>query len=695
MKINRNIDRTQVVFRVFIALLLMILVTVYQNVSYDILNTVRWKHFKLIRNLSDYGTTETRNSTFGHRTIVPEGYLVWNENCHIPSFDPYASKYMEAEKDAITAYQDSTPNCTAILPLVTKTYNTTLQAYVLQIQMELKDEYLIKRNSTYDEDGTQEEFVDDAEEEDINCCFKTIFRDGEKGYAWNDCLKFEHDFQVPNYADYILIACNGTVNTSTFYQDGMTLIQDRDDVYEKIQNNTSSSRPFGILMFGIDSVSQFNFRRVMPLSYEYVRNDSWFELSGYNKIDDNTFPNLMAVFSGLDLIKADELCHYKEIGGLDNCTTSLFNFFREQGLITAYSEDIVDISTFDYLKPGFVKPPTDYYQRPLLMAIEEKLPIQKLSDEPYCVGPRRYGEYVYDFGIEFAERFLGQSIFGLFWTNSFSHNNWADPSIMDKRMVEYFTYMDDHGILENNVVVLFSDHGSRWGFLRSQKEGYIEERMPMFFIRLPQWMKDAHPEIVNSLMLNKNRLTSPYDVHVTLKHLALMSLGKNDPIDKPISCPTCQTLLEPVLENRSCHLAGIPDHWCTCTPFEVLDTDSDEVKNFTQLVIDELNIYLNSSVYGSQCVPMQLNRVVEANLRLDLHKDVHKDRIQYIRTTFETNPNEALFDASLVYDSLEKTIKVNVTEISRLNLYATDSVCVDDNIVKKYCICTESVKKNS
>ncbi|XP_013115158.2 uncharacterized protein LOC106092779 [Stomoxys calcitrans] len=696
MKQHRKIaDRSQLVVRVFIALLLVTLLTVYNNETYNIFANVRWQHLKPITKLIDSELANTTITTTKIATIAtttrPEGYLVWNENCHMPSFDPYERKYIEAEED--TRYMNPIPNCTEKQPLVSKSYNTTLQAYVLHIHTELKDEYLKGSNDTdyyyaYGNDGEEEE-------EDINCCYTPIFRDTDKGYAWSICTQFEQDFVVPIDTNYILIECNGTVNASTFYKDGMHFFQDREEIKERIHNNTGTARPFGILMFGIDTVSQFNFRRVMPSTFEYVRNDSWFELSGYNKIEDNTFPNIMAILSGLDLQKAEELCNYHDEGGMDNCTTFLFNLLRQQGFITAYSEDLIDISTFNYLKPGFKNPPTDYYHRPLLVAMEELLPIKKMSDEAYCIGPRRYAEVIYDFAVEFAERFLGQSIFGLFWTNSFSHNNWADPATMDNRMVQYFRHMDESGILDNNVVILFSDHGARWGFLRSQKEGYIEERLPMFFMRLPQWLKDENPEFVKALTLNQNRLTSPYDVHVTLKHLAMMSLGKNESIDLPLSCSTCQTLLATVLEDRTCSMAGIEDHWCTCTPFETLDKDSEEMANITQLVIDEMNNYLNRSVYADQCVPLLLKRVVEANLRLDLHQDVHYLPLQEYRMNFETSPNDALFDASFQHDKEQNTITIDVTEISRLNRYAEDSKCVDDNIVKKYCICKDSVKDDS
>lgn len=84
--------------------------------------------------------------------------------------------------------------------------------------------------------------------------------------------------------DYMIIECNGTMNAPTFYHEAMSFFHDRADIDDRIRNNNGSAKPFGILMFGADSISQFNLRRVMPLTYEYFQAKNWFELSGYNKV---------------------------------------------------------------------------------------------------------------------------------------------------------------------------------------------------------------------------------------------------------------------------------------------------------------------------------------------------------------------------------------------------------------------------
>lgn len=79
------------------------------------------------------------------------------------------------------------------------------------------------------------------------------------------------------------------MNAPTFYHEAMSFFHERADIDDRIRNNNGSAKPFGILMFGADSISQFNLRRVMPLTYEYFQTNNWFELSGYNKVNNYFF----------------------------------------------------------------------------------------------------------------------------------------------------------------------------------------------------------------------------------------------------------------------------------------------------------------------------------------------------------------------------------------------------------------------
>ena len=133
-------------------------------------------------------------------------------------------------------------------------------------------------------------------------------------------------------------------------------VRDRLNASDSRPTNNSAGgarRPLSLLMLGIDSVSRLNFMRSMPLTRDYLEQQGWLELRGYNKMGDNTFPNLMAILTGQNQSFAYSKCTPKIPYGLDNCSLIWYNF-RDAGYVTAYGEDHVPISTFNYLKVGFV-----------------------------------------------------------------------------------------------------------------------------------------------------------------------------------------------------------------------------------------------------------------------------------------------------------------------------------------------------
>ena len=65
----------------------------------------------------------------------------------------------------------------------------------------------------------------------------------------------------------------------------------------------NSNQEFGvklpnILLLGIDSVSRLNFERHFPLAKDFITNHSFYTMYGYNKVGDNTFPNLTPLLTG-------------------------------------------------------------------------------------------------------------------------------------------------------------------------------------------------------------------------------------------------------------------------------------------------------------------------------------------------------------------------------------------------------------
>lgn len=230
----------------------------------------------------------------------------------------------------------------------------------------------------------------------------------------------------------------------------------------------------------------------------------------------------MAVLTGIqgeDSRDSDIQCNPKKVGGLDSCPF-VWKDFEKSGYATGYAEDEQWLQTFNYCKKGFLNQPTTHYFRSVAMAAEKFLDIKKKSKLMLCLGFQKYADYIFQYAIDFATAYKDDPFFGLFWSNSFSHEKISDPSGMDDRVEYYLKELENRGVLNTSAVIFFSDHGMRFGSFRKTVNGWFEERLPFMFIWLPEWFKDKHPEFVRSLRVNKNRLTSPFDIHMTLKHVS-------------------------------------------------------------------------------------------------------------------------------------------------------------------------------
>uniref|UniRef100_A0A1A9W131 Sulfatase N-terminal domain-containing protein n=1 Tax=Glossina brevipalpis TaxID=37001 RepID=A0A1A9W131_9MUSC len=230
---------------------------------------------------------------------------------------------------------------------------------------------------------------------------------------------------------------------------------------------------------------------------------------------------MMALLTGQNESTIHKTCNPKR--GYDNCDF-IWREFQEQGYKTAYAEDTALNSTFNIKSPGFKVPPTDYYFRPMSLAIEKTFKKTTKNGISYCIGNRQYGEYVYEMGLRFAKRFRNRPYFGLFRTKSFSHGDYSLPATMDLKLLNYFKEMEIVGIFDHAIVFFFSDCGLLPSPLDKLPEGLLEERLPTFFISIPKWFRGNYWNLVRKLEANCQRLTSPYDIYMTMQHLLQIDL---------------------------------------------------------------------------------------------------------------------------------------------------------------------------
>ena len=331
-----------------------------------------------------------------------------------------------------------------------------------------------------------------------------------------------------------------------------------------------------------------------------------------------------------------------------------------------------------------MEPPTDYYLRPYMLASEKLLKSKQRFGAKYCTGPELTVDRIFDYAVDFSKAFINVPSFGFFWTNGISHENMNGPSAIDGHFEAKLQDMENAGVFNDSLVIVLSDHGMRYGDIRTTFIGWYEERLPFIYIWIPEWFREQDPEAYKSLRINQNRLTSPYDLYETLRDILIRAGGQAIPSS---GCPTCSTLLRPVPRTRGCNDAGIAPHWCTCAAFDPGSTTDNIVKEGAYQFIEHMeNIvkkYKNKK--GARlCAKPRLKKIhrVEQVLDLDRNPDGTVMELFYF---LEVSPGDGKFETTIRYLG-PGNYSIEDDQVSRINTYSHSAKCLDQGY-KQYCHC--------
>lgn len=78
-----------------------------------------------------------------------------------------------------------------------------------------------------------------------------------------------------------------------------------------ILSDFQHDRELGVAVVGLDSVSRLNFMRQLPKSFKVITDTlDGVVLKGFNKVGENTFPNLIPILTGEEVVKPRRLKYY-------------------------------------------------------------------------------------------------------------------------------------------------------------------------------------------------------------------------------------------------------------------------------------------------------------------------------------------------------------------------------------------------
>ncbi|XP_052809295.1 uncharacterized protein LOC128237750 [Mya arenaria] len=506
------------------------------------------------------------------------------------------------------------------------------------------------------------------------------------------------------------VTCNERGNNITLYD--MAHFNPFFNEYAKRDSKieAESARKPSIIIFGLDSVSRSHAIRNLQKSYAYLRDKLQSDdLEGFRKVGENTFPNIVPLLTG------KSQSWFPHIFYLRMHTDSmplLWNESPAATMATFFAEDRPDISTFNFMKSGFKKIPTDFYFRPYTLAMNEFEPVfgKKLGKPTLdCYGNRNHFEIEIDYLKSFLQKYNKRRKFAFFWSNQVGHEHFTSVSRGDEPFLDFLRWMVSETDMRNTIFIALSDHGFRLGGASLTHIGRAENNNPWLMIHVPESVTKTYPKLRTHLKENSKHLVTHYDIHQTVLD-AMHGRGFEDKTLVPTQQYVVpRNVFHPIPDDRTCLDAGVDEIFCTCVDTEPLDVHSPLVQSLANFIIKHINkiIYNPSNI----CSRIMLLNITEAKVEYskkdlqNLHNYVFKNSSEEFTRSLDqdtgrytifinTFPGSGVFQGTVDFMSIGKAASLDdqmtvVGEPIRLSRYGNQSHCVDDVKLKTLCYCTD------
>lgn len=597
-------------------------------------------------------------------------FILQTPGCSIPDFDPLHPSVARFRVKRPKKY-----TCSRRRPL------TEVRGLSLLLHRDRAEEYGVA------EDG-------------LSCVYQGIVRveQDPKNFTMDCDKKFGlkkkvllRDAVTPIDEDGVLVSCHS--NVKKLYETVHYFLQPRrsEAKRKRFQEKHGDHRQdmLSVLIMGIDSVSRANMRRNMPKTFHFLKDElGALDFQAFNKVADNTNPNMAASLMGLTEKELTETCQPKRTK-FDDCPL-IWKNFSDAGYITVYGEDDPYSGSFHYNRYGFVKEPTDYYNRPYMLVSHSytKHNAGQSGSFVLCLGGEKSISVIHDYSLAVANTFRDTPYISYYWNTGITHDQVEWASATDLPSLEYLRKLNESGVLDHTILFFISDHGIRFGDIRLTYAGLLEERLPYFFVLFPPWFKEKYPEAWKNLNTNTQRLVSNFDFHVTLGDI-LARAYENNFTSMP-TMPHGQSLFQEIPDNRNCEDATIPEHYCTCERSKQVEANHPRLRKAAEFVVNQLN-------YGMEafpgCIKLHVADVVRGRLGQN-RKGVRPDeaKTKTISVVFTTLPGNANMEATVrqYEDNFELT-----ADVSRINKYGNQSHCISDPFYARYCYCRDLLPSES
>jgi hypothetical protein len=187
---------------------------------------------------------------------------------------------------------------------------------------------------------------------------------------------------------------------------------------------------------------------------------------------------------------------------------------------------------------------------------------------------------------------------------------------------------------------------------------------------MPESFQKKYPDRMKNLRLNSRKLTTPFDIHETLKHFLNFKASTSSSSSSSSSSsksfngeiPRGISLFNYIPSNRTCKDSHIEAHWCSCLRWVDLNISSNLIKeNDNNNINAQKNNKNNKAKEGDQLVEDGDYEKIKSNLTK-----------RYSKSALRTGEEAVLFMNSLIdsdYKQYCHTLRLqSIEKISRLDV---------------------------
>lgn len=417
---------------------------------------------------------------------------------------------------------------------------------------------------------------------------------------------------------------------------------------------------------------------------------------------------LIPILTGQTELELPETRRRKYGSNYVNVYPMVWQEFARAGYVTAFNEDLPNVGTFTYRLNGFDDQPTDHYMRTYYFGIDPEL-----RKHPHlCFGHRPRHTIMLDYTLQLQAHYPQSPKFIFSFHGELSHDSINLIGVADNDLLAWLRDLQQSrdAELDNTILILMSDHGNRFANVRDTLQGKQEERLPFFSFTFPESFKRQFPREYKHFVANTDRLTTPFDINRTLRHLLELQRGESVPQQQQQHqsgnhSDRARSLFSAISPNRSCADAYIEPHWCSCLQWTAVEVTEPVILAAAQAVIDQINGVTESS--RRLCASVRLQTIKRASklvpqdnlVRFKQSQDTDgflgqfdesaKASSEMYEVKLVTRPGDAVFEASVTRVLATDQYHVDTAHISRVNKYGDQARCIlhEDPELRKFCYC--------